>query len=386
MQPCSRREFIKHGLCSGLSLGTGHLLTGCGADATITPEAPPFAPSREPARVAAVRGQNLEELARKALEACGGAGAIVAPGETVFIKPNLVGAGMVRHPLFSTGECTKPEIFLTVAEECLKADAKEVIIGDAGQVDRFSWDEMLTLDGSVSVAEKVAWLNGRHEGTVRLACLNTDTPHWDAIPAGPSGLGRIYVSSLVSRADRIISIPVIKTHRFAQMTLSLKNLMGVTSAEFYGQPGITYRTKLHNAPAGLEQAFLDIATGLRPDLTIIDGSIGCEGNGPHVMPGWWGTTVDLRDRLGDWVLLASRDPLAADATAARMVGHEPSAIRHLLMSFNQGLGQLQEDLTQLDGATLDELRIDWVPAEPVDGFNDVILEGIAMLLERSEAS
>ena len=244
---------------------------------------------------------------------------------------------------------------------------------------------MLTLDGSTSVAEKVAWLNGHHEGTVRLACLNADTPQWDPIPAGPSGLGWIYVSSLVTRADRIISIPVIKTHRFAQMTLSLKNLMGVTSAEYYGQPGMTYRTKLHNAPAGLEQAFLDIATGVRPNLTIIDGSIGCEGNGPHVMPGWWGTTVDLRDRLGDWVLLASRDPLAADATAARMVGYEPSTIRHLLMAFNQGLGQLQEDLTQLDGASLDELRVDWVPAEPVDGFNDVILEGIAMLLERPES-
>ncbi|MBN1512171.1 MAG: DUF362 domain-containing protein [Phycisphaerae bacterium] len=382
MRPCSRRDFLKHGLCTGLSLGTGSLLAGCSADDAITPETPPFAPSNEPARVSVVRGTNLEALTRQALDACGGAGAVVAPGETVFIKPNLVGAGMVHHPLFTTGECTKPEIFLTVAEECLRAGAAKVIIGDGGQVDRFAWNEMLTLDGSTSVPEKVDWLNGRYDGTIQLACLNADSPGWDTIPAGPSGLGQIYVSSLARRAHRIISIPVIKTHRFAQMTLSLKNMMGVTPAAYYGQPGLTYRTKIHNAPAGLEQAFLDIATALRPDLVIVDGSIGCEGNGPHVMPGWWGTTVDLRDRLGDWVLLAGRDPVAADATAARMTGHEPSAIRHLLMAFNQGLGQLREDLTELDGATLDELRVDWLPAEPVDGFNDVILEGIAMLTER----
>jgi uncharacterized protein (DUF362 family) len=373
---------LKHGLCTGLSFGAGHLVAGCGAEHAFAPEAPRFAPTDEPARVSAVRGSNLEIMTRQALDSLGGAGAVVAPGETVFVKPNLVGAGMVHHPLFTSGECTKPEVFLTVAEECLRAGAAEVIIGDGGQVERFAWNEMVTLDGSTSVPEKVEWLNGRYEGTLRLACLNADSPGWDAVAAGPSGLGQIYVSSLASRADRIISIPVIKTHRFAQMTLSLKNMMGVSPAEYYGQPGMTYRTKLHGAPAGLEQAFLDIASAVRPDLVIIDGSIGCEGNGPHVMPGWWGTPVDLRDRLGDWVLLASRDPVAADATAARMTGHEPSSVRHLLMAFNQGLGQLREDRTQLDGATLDELRVDWLPAEPVDGFNDVILEGIAMLLEK----
>ena len=51
------------------------------------------------------------------------------------------------------------------------------------------------------------------------------------------------------------------------------------------------------------------------------------------------------------------------------------------MAFNQGMGQMREDLIELKGATLDELRVDWQPAEQVEGFNNVILEGIALLFE-----
>ncbi|HUU86094.1 MAG TPA: DUF362 domain-containing protein [Phycisphaerae bacterium] len=376
----TRRHFIKHAACTGAAVGMGRLLPGCGADG-IVPETPPFAPSDLSASVAVARGTDLVSMTREVLNTSGGAGAIIRAGETVFIKPNLVGAGMVHHELFSSGECTKPEIFLTVAEECLEAGAAEVIIGEAGQVDRFSWEDMLTLDGSTSVTEAVRRLNTRYDGQVRLACLNVDSPDWDPVRATYSGLGQVYVSSLVSRADRIISIPVLKTHRFAQMTLSLKNLMGVTSANYYGQPGLTYRVKIHDAPAGLEQAFLDIVAGLRPDFTIIDASIGCEGNGPHVMPGWWGTTVDMRDRLGEWLVLGSRDLVAADATAARIINYPPQGVRHLPMAFNQGMGQMREDLIELKGTTLDELRVEWQPAEQVEGFNNVILEGIALLFE-----
>lgn len=378
----SRRQFLTRSLAAGATIGAAHFLPGCGTTtAAIEAPIPPLNPTGLPARVAAVRGSDLARMVRDAFDAFGGASAIVHPGETVFLKPNLVGAGMVKHDLFSTGECTKIEIIIAVAEECLRAGAALVTIGDAGQVRQFSWDDLRTLDNSTTLPAEVQRLNNTYGERVSLACLNADSPAWDAIVSPYSGLDQILISSLAARADRVISLPVIKTHRFAQVSLSLKNFMGVTSSEYYGEGALTFRSKLHHAPGGLEQTFLDIVAALRPDFTLIDASIGCEGNGPHVLPGWWGTTVDVRERLGEWLMLASNDLVAADATAARIIGHDPAAVRHIALAYDRGLGQMRQELITLAGASLDELRMDWQPAEHAADFDAVILPGLMMLLE-----
>ena len=98
------------------------------------------------------------------------------------------------------------------------------------------------------------------------------------------------------------------------------------------------------------------------------------------MPGWWGRTVDVKDRLGDWFMLGSRDLPAADATATRVIGHDVDEITHLQMAYHQGLGQVREDRIELAGATVDELRMEWQPAEPTVGFNEVMLPGLMFKL------
>ena len=214
---------------------------------------------------------------------------------------------------------------------------------------------------------------------MRLASLHADTPTWKEIPAPYSGLETIRIPSLVTQADRIISLPVIKTHRFCQTTGALKNFVGITSIDDHG-PGMPWRIGLHDAPGGLEQAFLDIVAAVKPDLTVVDGSVCCEGNGPHVLPGSWGDSVDMMDRGGRWVVLASTDLVAADATTARIISHDPQEVDHIRMAYDQGLGQMREDLIELVGYDLDELRVGWVPAEPAESFGDVLLPGMMMLL------
>jgi uncharacterized protein (DUF362 family) len=83
--------------------------------------------------------------------------------------------------------------------------------------------------------------------------------------------------------------------------------------------------KLHTIPEGIEQVFLDIVTALKPDLAIIDASICVEGSGPQA-GGNQGITVDMRERLGSWLILASTDLVAADATAARIISQDLSTI------------------------------------------------------------
>jgi len=94
---------------------------------------------------------------------------------------------------FRMGECTKPEILVAVAEECLRVGASEVTIGDGSQMPRFDWSLATTLDRSTNLAREADRLSARYGRTVRLACLDVDTAAWLEVPTAIS-LGRVAIS------------------------------------------------------------------------------------------------------------------------------------------------------------------------------------------------
>jgi uncharacterized protein (DUF362 family) len=372
----TRRQLLRYGRQSGLALGASKLLSGCGTPEPSIPPDPSDVPTEADARVAVIRGADLAGMARDALNAFGGAGAFVKPGETVFIKPNFGAVGMVKYDPITKGDSVKPEIVIAVAEECLKAGASMVTIGEGGQVESWDWTTVATLDGTTHMAAEAERLRKTYGDKIRLACLNVDSPEWDRVPSR-TALEEIEVSSLATRADRIISLPVIKTHRWTLTTGALKNLFGLTPVNRYATGLGTMRKALHDA--GLHQVIVDIAKRLRPDFAIMDFSIGCEGNGPHVLPCWWGTSVDVRERLGNWMLLASPDPVALDATATRVISLNAEDVEHVVRAYDQGLGQMLENRIALTGATLDELRMPWTAPHLTQGFLEVVIPGIALL-------
>jgi uncharacterized protein (DUF362 family) len=357
MHRITRRELLRLGAGAAVVFGAPQILTGCrGDDGAAKPAA----------RVAAVRGTDLSAMTRDALDALGGVQKIVNSGETVFIKPNMVTLPFVPYigNRFEVGECTKPEIVIAVAEECLRAGAAEVIVGDGSQFPTFDWALATTLDGSTNLAAEAERLRSQYGAKVTLACLDTDSPEWVEVPTS-TYLGKVAISSLVARADRVISVPVMKTHSWAQLTLSLKNFVGVTPLERYGWTGAdTLWSRLsldHRSPEAIAQLFLDIVNAVKPDLAIIDASIGMEGDGPTAE--WGGVTVDMRDRLGSWLLLASTDLVAADATAARVISHDVATVKQLGMAYEMGLGEMREEHIEILGERLDNLRVEWLPAK-----------------------
>jgi uncharacterized protein (DUF362 family) len=319
--------------------------------------------------VAAVRGTDLQAMTRQALASIGGIETVVRSGESVFIKPNMVTLPWASssYDPFRMGECTKPEILIALADECLRVGASEVTIGDGSQMPSFDWSRARTLDHSTNLAREADQLSARYGRTVRLACLDVDTPEWVEVPTSIS-LGRVAISSLVTRADRVVSVAVAKTHRWARLTLSMKSFIGITPLERYGwNKGGSYdRGTLHardSSLRGFTQLYLDIVNAVRPDLAIIDLSIGMEGNGPSSSLG--GRAVDMRDRLGSWLLLASTDLVAADATAARVMGHEQAYVEPVLAFAQQSnLGAVCAPAIELVGARLADLRVRWEPAVP----------------------
>lgn len=359
MHKITRREFLKLSAGTAVALGTPPILTGCGGKESITE------PSTINASVAAVRGSNLSKITRDALEALGGIEQVVNEGETVFIKPNFVTFPWARtNNCFAIGECTKPEIIIAVTEECLKAGASEVVIGDGSHLPTFDWQYATTFDGSTNLVQEAARLNSRYPGNVKLACLEADSPGWDEV-SSRTYLEKIAVSNLVTRADRVISIPVAKTHSWAQLTLALKNFIGVTPLERYAawiNDSYWDRGKVfdHSSPQAIGQIYLDIVNAVKPDLSIIDFSIGIEGDGPTLGNG--ARTVDMKNRLGSWLVLGSTDIMAADATAARIMSHKVTDIKQLNMGFQMGLGEIREEAIEMVGEKLDDLRVEWLPA------------------------
>ena len=216
--------------------------------------------------------------------------------KTVFLKANLVGHdpnGFIN---------THPAVIAAARESFLKLGAARVLIGDGPALDR---DTQAILE-SVRLTEFTGKL-GRD-----FCDLNIDDVERVPLETRASLLKELYLPKTVLGADFFVSIPKLKAHHWAGVTLSMKNLFGIVPGSCYGWP----KNILHWA--GIDRSILDINAAARPDFVIVDGILGMEGNGP---------IQGIPKHSG--VLLFGDDPVAADSTACRVMGLRPEKIDYL---------------------------------------------------------
>jgi uncharacterized protein (DUF362 family) len=220
---------------------------------------------------------------------------LVLKGKRVLIKPNFVEAHQGR-PINS-----HPAVIAATAHACLRLGASTVVVGEASGHRRDPWFSVLN-PSLRSILDK------------RVRCL--DLNHGDAVSVENrgrlTGLPAFYVARPVAEADVLISLPKMKTHHYAGVTLSLKNLFGVLPGIYYGWP----KNLLHFK--GIEQSILDLARSIKIHYALVDGGLGMEGDGP---------IMGKAKPVG--VLVLSPYPLAADATAARLMAFDPRRILYL---------------------------------------------------------
>ena len=390
----SRRELIRLGAGTALALGVPPILSHCGGGASVPP------PDRggTPATVHAVLGDTLGGLCSMAVQSTQALGIArnALLGAKVFIKPNFVGLGIFEGFDPATGECTKPEIVAAVAEQCLLARASKVTIGDGAQGVSWSWETVrflpgTTFHGTTNLAAAVSYLNTTYGDKVELVCLN-EADQWTRVPSSctkPPLTEGLLVARSFHEADHVISIPVLKAHQWAGLTLSMKCLLGVTPLLPYrviGEPsrGLLHVSYAETACGGVQNAgiagcYLDVLRSRKEkgaqDFAIIEASIGLEKNGPHKwdetvpidLPGSGGVTIDFkkRNRAGKYFMLASTDLAAADSVAARIAGYGPDTLKQLVIAHNLGLGETRK--VTLRGASLDDLAIpDWLRADRLE--------------------
>ena len=227
----------------------------------------------------------------------------------VVLKPNLVEyhADKVIN--------THPHVIAAMIELCRHEGAKEVVVAE-GPGHWRNTDYLVTASGLGDVLRhyRVPFVDLNHDQPVALDNLGRLTR-----------LERIYMAATVAHADVLVSLPKLKTHHWAGVTLSLKNLFGTLPGICYGWP----KNDLHRQ--GIDASIVDIALTRPPDLVLVDGIIGMEGDGPLN-----GTATPVR------VLVMGCDAVAVDATCCRIMCLAPERVGHLQLAQRYKLGQVDE--------------------------------------------
>jgi len=314
-------------------------------------------------QVSIVKGNNLYSITKKAINLLGGMKTIVKKGDKVFIKPNYVTGGLDGHDPVAAGEIAHPEVVASVAEECIKAGAKEVVIGEwVERPVKINFGGREGKEGA-QVEHLIDLLNKKYGKKIFLINLMEHTTYFKYFPSKTT-LRFLAIPNLVADADVVISIPALKTHhKPSPVSLGMKNFMGIMPSVLYGEP----RYKLHQA--GLHQVLVDINKAVNPDLVVISAGFGMEGRGASLFLG--GKPVDVSKRIGGALVIAGRDPVATDATATRIISKDwaplpedqnlgtPWYVNHIRMASEQGLGNLDSSKILILGEQLDNVKMNW---------------------------
>ena len=173
----------------------------------------------------------------------------------------------------------------------------------------------------------------------RYVDLNHDDVREVTLRSRFTELGRLHLPETILGADLIVSMPKLKTHHWAGVTLSLKNMFGIVPGMIYGWP----KNVLHWA--GIHESVVDINSSLpAPQFAIVDGIVGMEGNGPI-----------QGDAKPCGALVFGDDLVAVDATAARLMSIDPRKIKYLQHAA-QFLGNIEHEQIAQIGEPLESLR------------------------------
>ena len=217
-------------------------------------------------------------------------------GKTVVLKPNLVD----YTP--NSAINTHPTLVLAAAESFRHMGAKRVVVAEGPGHQR---DTQLVLSES-------GYRESLRTEAIRFVDLNHDELVRMQLRASYMGMKSLWLPRTVLEADFLVSMPKIKAHHWAGVTLSMKNMLGVVPGARYGWPKNILHWK------GIQESILDVCTTIPVHFVIADGIMAMEGNGP----------LNGTVRPFGKIVLAD-DPVAADATCARLMGFEPSRIVHI---------------------------------------------------------
>ncbi|SPE40484.1 exported hypothetical protein [Candidatus Sulfopaludibacter sp. SbA3] len=321
-----------------------NFLLGCGAAASSAGIA--AAPERPAVSVVKIHNGNITRAVEMAIDLLGGIRGVAGDKERIMLKPNLVST--------DAHATTKPEVIQALAQ-LMKRARKQVLIGEGSAAapgfnyrhpDTFRTRKREILDpmqdfvfkqlGYTDLAQRLGIpLVNLHSGPL----VEVEVPDAFVFPT-------VTIHRALTDIDLLCSVPMMKTHQLAQVTLGIKNLVGTF-------PGTVYqsvRGAMHDAaakvePSGTAAAIVDMLRANKLGLVVVDASTAMEGNGPTD-----GTLVKMD------LIVAGTNPVATDMVASSIMGFEPAEVPTFAWANKAGLGPTALSEIEIRGEKVDQVR------------------------------
>jgi uncharacterized protein (DUF362 family) len=334
----SRRHFLESGL--GAAVGAAAAPLAAHPLLGSTDPAPPCVVS-----IVRVRDGRIGSAVEEAIDLLGGIEVAAKGRHRVMLKPNLV--------TDSPASTTKPEVIEALAR-LMKAAGREVLIGEGSaavggfnvmreQVFRTRRRDIL--DGlQQHVFDRLGYTDLARTLGVPLVNLHSGEMAEVPLPGGHV-FDRLTVHRSLTDVDLLCSVPMMKTHALATVTLAMKNLIGL-------YPGTVYysvRSWLHDradekGSPGVAYEVVDMVRAAPTGLAVIDASSAMQGNGPTM-----GTLVDMN------LIVAGTNPLAADMVATALMGIPPAEVPTFACAHRAGMRPRILDEIEVRGCRIDEV-------------------------------
>jgi len=272
---------------------------------------------------------SVEERVQEAVALIGGFGKLNIKDKTVLVKPNVVSGS----PSPTT---TSPEVVAAVVRLLYREGAREVLVGDMSAL----------LSRATLKNMKKCGIRQAAEGAGARVVAFEDAGWVEVALPGARYVKKALVTEWLYRADLIVNLPVVKTHRSASYSICLKNFIGCTHLK--QRPYLVDRDHW-------EELVAEFNLACRPDLNIVDATVTMIEGGP-----WEGTPAPTG------VIIASGDRIAADVVGLGLIRSfkrwrpvsekgvwQQRQIRHALLL---GLGKGKQDIRLRTGAGDERFR------------------------------
>jgi uncharacterized protein (DUF362 family) len=334
----TRREFLEKSAKFALGAAAG----------SVALSSPGYAPMAEKpvVSIAKIKNGNIAYAVEEAIDLLGGIKEATKGKERIMLKPNLVSS--------NPRSTTKPEVIKALAQ-LMKKGGKEVLIGEGSAAapgfnvignEMFRTTRSELLDKMQQYAyDRLGYTELAESLHIPLVNLHTGEMAEVQVP-NAFVFDKITLHRSLIDIDLLCSVPMMKTHTLAHVTLGMKNLIGVYPGTVYqSYRGLMHDTAAKIEPSGTAVAIVDMVRANKLGLVVVDASIAMEGEGPS-----YGKLVKMN------LIIAGTNPLATDMVAANCMGFQPSEIAQFTWANKAGLKPAGLDEIEVRGKPLGSVR------------------------------
>lgn len=298
----------------------------------------------------------MEECVRSiknCIDLLGGIGKFVRPGSRVLLKPNFIAPARPERAV-----TTDPRFILAVAEVVKNAKPSKISIGDSPG-----------FGSAARVINRIFQKGQLKESGIDVVELQTSYRPEKVSHTDGTTFRHIEIAKEIEQFDVIINLPKVKTHVQTVLTLAVKNLFGCV---------VGMRKKQWHLKSGIDEErfarfLLDLSNVIAPSLTIVDGIVGMDGNGPQ-----WGRARELN------FIIASSSCIAVDRVVAELLCYDVTKVPTLKVAERDMARGSRIEQIMILGECLERLKVsDFNPARGISTESWIIPSRISPLIKNA---